>query len=104
MAIQRTMADTGGPGGWPPLKEEISDVNGNNNFTMADGFGINELGGLDGNPCHDCFRTYIGYGLMGAMGCLFTSRLFSLEMFTIRPFVLDPSSALMELCTIGVTR
>ncbi|KAE8750282.1 Sterol regultory element-binding protein [Frankliniella occidentalis] len=41
------MADSGDSGGWPPLKEEISEVNGSSTFAMTDSFGINELGGFD---------------------------------------------------------
>ncbi|XP_034249873.1 sterol regulatory element-binding protein 1 [Thrips palmi] len=41
------MADSGIVGGWPPLNEDMSEANGGNSFAMVDGFGINELGGLD---------------------------------------------------------
>lgn len=58
------MADISSAGGWPPLKEEMRDANGNNTFAMADGFSINELGGLDGNSCHCCFDIRLGYGTL----------------------------------------
>jgi len=35
-------------GAWPPLKEEMTGVQGSDTFAMNDEFNINELGALDG--------------------------------------------------------
>lgn len=81
VAILRAMANSGIVGGWAPLKEELSEANTSNTFAMVDGFGINELGGLDGKHCHCCFGSHVGYVNRDAL-CLF------LDYLEYTPFLL----------------